>query len=346
MGGGMGGGMGGMGGGMGGMGGGFRSVPPTGSPFTTLKADQTRHLPTRLYSLNGPQGGAGVAAPVKGEKLKIADVTRQDGDARVQKAIKRLAEDKAPESVATLVMWNVSGGMGWDEIEKASKGWANAHELTLAKNFVSRLEALPKDETGVLVYEVKGSGAVSDALAKELSGLLKNTPVLGLKAEAGVPERPETPAVACRIVVGGTETAPEATVFLATSDGGANAWQAAGKFTLPVTLEKGKPQAEKFADALADGLLGRLVRVQLSKAGVVKGKTLYKIRIDNASPLILNGLAILGEGKTKVETTPKVLSALSVSPRKSLTVPATSDMVDSFGLRKGLRAVAADLSGL
>ena len=44
----------------------------------------------------------------------------------VQKALKRLAADKAPETVATLVMWNVSGGMDWDEIAGPSKGWANA----------------------------------------------------------------------------------------------------------------------------------------------------------------------------------------------------------------------------
>ena len=50
--GGMGGGMGGMGGGMGGMGGGMRSVPPTGLPFTTLAAGQTRHLPTRVVSIS------------------------------------------------------------------------------------------------------------------------------------------------------------------------------------------------------------------------------------------------------------------------------------------------------
>ncbi|MFO0952474.1 MAG: hypothetical protein U0835_15275 [Isosphaeraceae bacterium] len=111
-------------------------------------------------------------------------------------------------------------------------------------------------------------------------------------------------------------------------------------------MKDGKPEAAQFADALPQGMPDRLVKTQLSRAGTVKGKTVYKIRIDNASPLILNGLAILGTGNTKAEATPKVLSAISVSPRKSMTVPATSEMVDQLGLRKGVRVIAADLSGL
>jgi hypothetical protein len=342
----MGGGMGGMGGGMGGMGGGFRSVPPTGLPSSTLKPGQTRALPTRLFSLSAPAEAGASVLPVKGEKLRLGDSSKLNLDTKASKALRRLAEDKAPESVATLVMWNVSGGMDWEQIASSSKGWANAHELSLAKSFVDQLGNLPKDETGALLFEVKGSGAVSAALASELATLLKDRTVLGLKAHAGVPDRPETPAVACRIVVGGTDAKPEATVHVATTDGEAASWVAVGKFDLPVTVSQGKPEAAKFADALAEGLLGRLVRCQLSKAGVVKGKTLYKIRIENASPLILNGLAILGNGTTKVEATPKVLSGISVSPRKSMTVPATSDTVDELGLRKGVRVIAADLSGL
>jgi len=124
------------------------------------------------------------------------------------------------------------------------------------------------------------------------------------------------------------------------------AWEPAGKFSLPVELKDGKPEALKFADSLAEGLLGRLVRVQISKAGTVKGKAIYKVRIDNASPLILNGLAILGEGKTRVETTPKVLHDISISPRKSMTVPVPGEVVDNYGLRKGVHVIAADLSGL
>ena len=105
-------------------------------------------------------------------------------------------------------------------------------------------------------------------------------------------------------------------------------------------------KAAEVADTLAEGLLGRLVRAQLSKTATkVKGQDVYKVRIDNASPLVLNGVAVLGN-EAKTGELPKVLSGISVSPGKSMTVPATSEMVEQLGLRRGLRVIAADLSGL
>ena len=55
-------------------------------------------------------------------------------------------------------MWNVASGLDWDAIAAMSKGFANAHELSLARSFVDQLDDLPKDETGVLLYEIKGAG--------------------------------------------------------------------------------------------------------------------------------------------------------------------------------------------
>ena len=344
-GGGMGGGMGGMGGGMGG---GMRSVPPTGPAFADLKANQTRSLPTRLASLSAPTGVDGkVTLPEKGERLRLSDLSDSNFDARSLKALTRLGQDKAPETLATLVMWNVASGLDWATIKDKSKGWANDHELSLAQSFVATLDTLPKGETGALLYEIKGSSAASSALAKELSAFLKDRSVLGLSARSGVPATPDAPAVACKIVVEGTVEKPETTVFVATSDGAASAWVPTGKFTLPIALDGGKPKAAEFADALAEGLLGRLVRAQISKtSAMAKGKPVYKVRIDNASPLILNGLALIGSGKSKTETTPKIISGFSLSPRKSMSLPITGDMVDQFGLRKDVRVIAADLSGL
>ncbi len=135
--------------------------------------------------------------------------------------------------------------------------------------------------------------------------------------------------------------------------GNATEWTRVGKFTVPVSKENGQIKTVAFADSLAEGILGRLVRAQLKKGPKVKGKDTYKITIENASPLILNGLAVLGEGSlpeskeaTKDERTPKVLAGICVSPRKSMTVPATGQMVDQLGLKKGVRVIAADLSGL
>jgi len=101
-----------MGGGMGGMGGGMRSVPPTSLPFANLKPGQKRDLPTRLVSLSqpDPDSETGVSFPAKDEKLQLGDVSEINGDDRVQKALKRLAADKAPATISQLVMWRLSRG--------------------------------------------------------------------------------------------------------------------------------------------------------------------------------------------------------------------------------------------
>ena len=49
------------------------------------------------------------------------------------------------------------------------------------------------------------------------------------------------------------------------SDGTAADWVPFGKFTLPVAVKDGKFDAAKFADALAEGVLSRLVRAQFAK---------------------------------------------------------------------------------
>ena len=70
-----------------------------------------------------------------------------------------------------------------------------------------------------------------------------------------------------------------------------------------------------------EGILNRLVRVQLSKPVKENGKLVYHLRIDNASPLILNGLAAVGT-TSKADEIPRVLSGISVPPRKSMTISA------------------------
>ena len=94
-------------------------------------------------------------------------------------------------------------------------------------------------------------------------------------------------------------------------------------------------------------MLTRLVRASVIKGSATKdkGKLIYQIRVENASPLVLNGLAVLGT-LNKGEEIPKVLSMFSVSPRKSLTLPASKELVRGLGLKKGIKVVALDLSGL
>ena len=97
------------------------------------------------------------------------------------------------------------------------------------------------------------------------------------------------------------------------SDGTATKWLPAGKFTLPLARESGKLKGVEFGNAMAEGVLARLVRAQLSKGPRVKGKETYRVRIDNASPLILNGLAVAGTSPKEGEL-PKVLPPSACLP--------------------------------
>ena len=65
-----------------------------------------------------------------------------------------------------------------------------------------------------------------------------------------------------------------------TTDATGTTWRAVGKFSLALADSKGteRPAAE-VADALALGVLDRLVRVQLTPGPRIKGKATYKIRI-------------------------------------------------------------------
>jgi hypothetical protein len=330
----------GMGGMRGGMVGGMRSVPPTSLPFADLKPGQTRHLPTRLVSLGPPDPETGLTMPAKGEPLKIGHVSDVGAAERVQKALKRLAADKAPQSVSQLVLWRLSSDLSWESIHQMSSRWANPFELTLAHEFVDRLDSLPDKETGMLLFQVDAADQASVSMVDEVRVTLHDKQVLGLHARVGTLSSPESPAVACQIRLG----EKEAHVQVAASDKLAASWVPVGKFTLPIVRKLGKLQSKAFAGALAEGILSRLVRAQLAVGPRAKGKLTYRIRIDNASPLILNGLAAVGTASKQEE--PMVLWGISIPPWKSMTVPVSEEAVKTLSLRKGIRLVASDLSGL
>jgi hypothetical protein len=344
--GGMGGGMmGGMGGGMGGMGGGMRSVPPSDLPSALLNAGQTRNLPTRLVNIASPDSQAAVTLPDKGEKLQIVgDVDGVNDNPQVRKALKRLTAEMAPTSLTQLVMMRLSGGMEWSTISQISKPWANEFELALAKEFVQHLDSLPEGETGRVLFDVEGKDEAGKAIANDVSKGLTGKTVLGLMAKVGeIPASPDGPAVACRVRLSETD----ALVQVSSTDAQAAHWVNFGKFTLPLTRVEDKVAVGQLADALSEGILNRLVRAQIIKGSATKdkGKLVYQLRIDNASPLVLNGVAIVGTASNNDEV-PKVLSMISISPRKSLTVPTSDEVVRNLGLKKGIKVIALDLSGL
>jgi hypothetical protein len=342
----MGGGMGGMGGGMGGMGGmgmgGMRSVPATDLPAALLNPGQTRNLPTRLVSVMPPDAEEGLVLPEKEEPLQLLDIVETNHGVRVQKALRRLAADKAPTSLSQLVMWRLAG-LDWKTIWQYSSKWANRNELTLAQDFVNRLDSLPEGETGRLLFQVEGTDSASKALAAEFGKALQGVTILGLVAQvAEMPSSPAGPTVACKVQMSATE----AMVQVFSSDPAAQKWLPFGKFKLPVLHEKGKLDNVRLADGLAEGVLNRLVRAQVAKGTArEKGKLIYQVRIENASPLILNGLALVGTTSPADEPA-KPVAGICISPRKSLTVPATEEVVKTLGLKKGIKLVALDLSGL
>ncbi len=92
-------------------------------------------------------------------------------------------------------------------------------------------------------------------------------------------------------------------------------------------------------------MLSRLVRAQLVKGPREKGKLTHRIRIENASPLRLNGLAAVGL-ESGEDAKPRVLAGISVPPRRSMTLTASEEMITQLGLKRGIRLTAIDLSGL
>ena len=281
--------------------------------------------------------------PEKGEQLRLGDIGEISENPRVQKALRRLAAEKAATTVSQLVMWNVAAGLEWGTIAELSRRWANRFELALARDFVDRLDAdaASEWETGKILFQIEGTDDASSSRAAGLNKALEGKMVLGLRSGTGIPARPSGPSLACRVRIKGEEMQ----VQLSGSDPAARTWVPFGKFNLPVADATGEAESLRLADALAEGLLSRLVRAQVVKGPRDKGKLTYRIRIENVSPLRLNGLAAVGINNKKDEEA-RVLSGISIPPRRSMTVPASEEVVKGLGLKQGIRVTAIDLSGL
>ena len=345
--GGMGGGMGGMGGGMGGMGGGgFRSIPPTDLPHANLAPGQTRSLRTAAISLSPPVAGRAVL-PTQGEPLQIGDISQLErgADPAVQKALRQLAIDKAPATIAQLVMWRLLYDADWEVITELSRHWANGHELALARQFVARI-ARPDTELSPMppaTLHVKFEG--EDPLAEAMQAALDGSYTLGMTVELDAPSTPTGPSITCIVQFNEAATGAEdreATVRVYASDAALRSWVPMGKFALPIAEEA---EAEAICDAMAEGVLGRLVRAQLTKGRKVRGQPTYKLRVDNASPLLLNALAVTGPAASE-ETPTAMLPGFALSPRRSATFTISASAVERLGLESEVRVTAADLSGL
>jgi hypothetical protein len=137
-------------------------------------------------------------------------------------------------------------------------------------------------------------------------------------------------------------------VQVLTTDESGTAWQQHGTFSLALADAKGSARpAVEVADALALGVLDRLVRVELSPGPRIKGKATYEIRLDNASPLVLRGLAVAGAGSAAdTAARPSLLLGISLPPQKHLAVPVSARAVERLKLKEGIQNLGADLAKL
>jgi hypothetical protein len=323
---------------------GFRSLAPVGPSSTIIDAGQTRGLPTRLVSLSAPRADGALAFPANGEYLELHDVSTDPRFSRViRTALEHLARQSAPETVAQLVLWRVSTGRDWRDLAQIARPWANTSEIALAKDIADRLESPGRTTVSNnerIVVEVS-SDEKHRELATEFQSALKGQTVPGLAVEFGVPARPRGPSLACRTRLSNNELVAQ----LSVSDPSGQ-WISAGKFTRPLPSDSDlRVAAVAMADTWSEGLLSRLIRVKLITGSKVKGRETYKVRIDNVSPLVLHSVAldgITGADAKRAST----LSGFSLPPKKSVTLPTSSDVVERLGLKRGVRVLAASLSGL
>ena len=336
--GGMGGGMmGGMGGGMGGMGGGMRSVPPTALPSAVAQRRQTRNLPTRLVSISAPDperawsAGEGRAAPDRRRHRR--------GERRCSGAEGAAAAGGRRGSRHRSRNWSCGEWpAGWTgtTIAQLSQKWANRHELTLAKDFVDHLDALPEGESGPAAVPGRRDRRGGQPWPREFSKVLEGKTVLGLVAQVAASRR------RARRAGGGVPGAVE-------RDGGVGAggqqrraaaktWVAVGKFTLPVTQEQEKFDAARFADGLAEGFsTGWCGRSSSRDRRQGQGQADLPDPDRQCFAAGLQRAGGAGNGRARDEH-PKVLPGISISPRRSLTLPASEEAVKTLGPEAGYQA--------
>ena len=74
----------------------------------------------------------------------------------MQKALRRLAAEKAPTSLSQLVMWQVAAGLDWETIAQLSRELGQSPRADAGQGIRGHLDALPEGETGRILFEVEG----------------------------------------------------------------------------------------------------------------------------------------------------------------------------------------------
>lgn len=259
----------------------------------------------------------------------------------VQTAVRRLAIEKAPETVSQLVMWRMATGKEWAELANISRRYVKPEEVALAKRISDQLAGSLDDlgpiGKGSLYVSFVSDDPSQTARIEEWKGELSKAPVLGLQARFDATRTPEGPAVGCQVrLENGGE---KAQVVVYTTESTGRAWRSLAKFEQDIPA--GKPS--DFIDVLAAEMGNRLVRMTLVKGSVEKGKLTHKLSIENLSPLILNGLTI-GGANPQPGASLSMLAGFSLPPRKGFGFPVSDDVIDRLGLKEGVRVEAMDLN--
>ena len=214
---------------------------------------------------------------------------------------------------------------------------------------MDRLDTLAEGESGrSAVSRSQASDDATQAAAPlELSKVLRGQD----RAGTGCPgrpmklaARPEGPAIACRVRLKARRSVGAG--YRAATRRRRTGCRSASS---PCRCRKVKEKfdATRFADGVAEGVLNRLVRAQ-----VIKGRPPEKGKADLPDPdrecvtVDAQRAGARWEPAAPRTRCRRCCSGICVSPRRSLTIPATKTVVKTLGLKKGIKLIALDLSGL
>ena len=168
--------------------------------------------------------------------------------------------------------------------------------------------------------------------------------MLGVLAAAGIPAQPEGPALACRIRL----TGAEASVQVTGSDATATNWVAFGKFTQPAVQENGKVDQREVRRCLG--------RRDPQPPGPRSGDQGLRPERKGQADLpdsdrerVATDPQRAGAGRDGEQGRRSAQGAVGhrhSSAAEACSFPTSEDVVKTLGLKKGIKVLALDLSGL
>ena len=165
--------------------------------------------------------------------------------------------------------------------------------------------------------------------------------MLGSEGEATAsPRRPDGPSIACEAQPGRLDRdagprRPSRGRPTPTCDRWVDARAGSPSPLRQTGRESRASRPAEVADALADGVLAPPgPREARARARGSRARRLTRSRSSTLRRFVLNGLALAGTDEAEASS-PPLLAGLCVPPRKTLTVPATAEVVERLKLKDG-----------